>query len=158
MKRGSTFFLKLAVFLLGIPVLALGILGLTWLPTHAANPDYAESLYPIVTIMYASAAPYFYALFQAFRLLNYIDKNNAFSEDSVVALKWIKYCAISISCLYVIMLPFVFFVAQLDDAPGLILIGMVPLFASMAIAVFAAVLQKLLQDAIELKDENEHTI
>ncbi len=158
MKRGSTFFLKLAVFLLGIPVLALGILGLTWLPTHAANPDYAEFLYPIVTIMYASAAPYFYALFQAFRLLNYIDKNNAFSEDSVVALKWIKYCAISISCLYVIMLPFVFFVAQLDDAPGLILIGMVPVFASMVIAVFAAVLQKLLQEAIELKDENEHTI
>ena len=158
MKRGSTSFLKLAVFLLGIPVLALGIFGLTWLPTHAANPDYAEVLYPIVTIMYASAAPYFYALYQAFRLLNYIDQNNAFSKTSVVALKWIKYCAITISCLYVIMLPFVFFVAELDDAPGLILIGMVPIFASAVIAVFAAVLQKLLKDAIELKDENEHTI
>jgi len=158
MKRGSTSFLKLAVFLLGIPVLTLGILGLTWLPTHAANPDYAEMLYPIVTIMYASAAPYFYALYQALRLLNYIDKNNAFSEDSVVALKWIKYCAITISCLYVIALPFVFFVADLDDAPGLILIGMVPIFASIVIAVFAAVLQKLLKEAIELKDENEHTI
>ena len=158
MKRGSTSFLKLAVFLLGIPVLTLGILGLTWLPTHAANPDYAEMLYPIVTIMYASAAPYFYALYQALRLLNYIDKNNAFSEDSVVALKWIKYCAITISCLYVIALPFVFFVADLDDAPGLILIGMVPMFASIVIAVFAAVLQKLLKEAIELKDENEHTI
>ncbi len=158
MKRGSTSFLKLAVFLLGIPVLALGILGLTWLPSHTANPDYAEALYPIVTIMYASAAPYFYALFQAFRLLNYIDHNHAFSEESVVALKWIKYCAISISCLYVIMLPFVFFVAQLDDAPGLVLFGMVPIFAAIVIAVFAAVLQKLLKEAIVIKDENEHTI
>ncbi|WP_437833795.1 DUF2975 domain-containing protein (plasmid) [Niallia taxi] len=158
MKRGSTSFLKLAVFLLGIPILAVGIFGLTWLPTHAANPDYAEVLYPIVTIMYASAAPYFYALYQAYRLLNYIYKNSAFSEDSVNALKWIKLSAIVISCLYVFMLPFVFVVAQLDDAPGLVLIGMVPVFASIVIAVFAAVLQKLLKDAIELKDENEHTI
>ena len=29
MKQGSTLFLKIAVFLMGIPVLALGIFGLT---------------------------------------------------------------------------------------------------------------------------------
>jgi hypothetical protein len=52
-------------------------------------------------------------------------------------------------------LPFVYLVADLDDAPGLMIIGMVPIFASLVIAVFAAVLQKLLQEAIDIKSEND---
>jgi hypothetical protein len=158
MKRGSTLFLRMAVFLIGIPVLALCIFGLTWLPKNPANPDYAHILYPIVIGMYVSVIPFFGALFQAFKLLGHIDKNQAFSELSVKALKNIKICAISISVLYAIILPFVFMVADLDDAPGLVIVGMVPVFASMVIAVFAAVLQRLLQDAIDIKSENDLTV
>jgi hypothetical protein len=155
MKRGSTLFLRMAVILIGAPVLALGIFGLFWLSKNPANPDYAHILYPIVIGMYVSVIPFFAALYQAFKLLSYIDKNQAFSDLSVQALKRIKYCAIAISGLYVVILPFVFLVAELDDAPGLIIIGMVPVFASMVIAVFAAVLQMLLNKAIEIKSEND---
>ena len=88
-------------------------------------------------------------------MLSYIDKNQAFSDLSVKALKKIKFCALIISGLYVVILPFVFGLAQIDDAPGLVLVGMVPIFASLVIAVFAAVLQRLLQDAIEIKKEND---
>ena len=105
--------------------------------------------------MYVSVIPFFVALYQAFKLLSYIDKNQAFSELSVKALKNIKFCAMTISGLYVVIMPFVFLVADLDDAPGLVIIGMVPIFASMVIAVFAAVLQRLLQEAIDIKSEND---
>ena len=155
MKRGSTIFLKMAVFLIGAPVLALCIFGLIWLPDNPANPDYSHILYPIIIGMYVSVIPFFFALFQALKLLSYIDKNLAFSALSVKALKKIKFCAVTISGLYVLILPFVFFVADLDDAPGLVIIGMVPIFASMVIAVFAAVLQRLLQEAIDIKSEND---
>jgi hypothetical protein len=158
MKRGSTLFLKMAVFLIGTPVLALAIFGMTWLPKNPANPDYAHILYPIVIGMYVSVLPFFVALYQAFKLLSYIDKNQAFSELSVRALKNIKFCAMTISGLYVVILPFVFLVAELDDAPGLIIIGMVPIFASLVIAVFAAVLQRLLKEAIDIKSENDLTV
>lgn len=57
-----------------------------------------------------------------------------------------------------VVLPFVFLVAQLDDAPGLVIVGMVPVFASMVVAVFAAVLQKLLKNAIDIKSENDLTV
>lgn len=57
-----------------------------------------------------------------------------------------------------IIIPFVYNVAELDDAPGLIIIGMVPIFASMVIAVFAAVLQRLLEEAIHIKSENDLTV
>lgn len=157
MKR-ETFFLRLAVFLIGIPVLALGILGLPWLANNPVNPNYAHILYPIFIVMYVSMIPYFVSLYQAYKLLSYIDKNQAFSELSIKALKNIKFCAMTISGLYVVILPFVFHVAELDDAPGLIVIGMIPIFASMVIAVFAAVLEKLLTNAIDFKSENELTI
>lgn len=158
MKRGSTLFLKMAVFLIGTPVLALCVFGVFWLVKNPANPDYAHMLYPIVVGMYGSVIPFILALYQAFKLLSYIDKNQAFSELSVKALKNIKICAITISGLYVVILPFVFLVADLDDAPGLILIGMVPIFAAMVISVFAAVLQRLLQEAIDIKSENDLTV
>ena len=156
MKRYSTLFLKVAIMLMGIPVLALCIYGLPKL-IHI-NPDYAHSLYPIVIGMYLSAIPFYCALFQAYRLLSYIDKDNAFSQISVNALKKIKNCAISISALYVVILPFVYLLAEKDDDPGLILVGMIPIFASLVIAVFAAVLQRLLQDAIDIKSENDLTV
>ncbi|WP_172373294.1 DUF2975 domain-containing protein [Sporosarcina jiandibaonis] len=158
MKQGSTLFLKIAVFLIGAPVLALGIFGVTYLVNNPANPNYAHILYPIVIGMYISIIPFFVALYQAFKLLSYIDKSQAFSDFSVIALKKIKLCALTISGLYVVILPFVYLVAELDDAPGLIIIGMVPIFAPMIIAVFAAVLQRLLQEAITIKSENDLTV
>jgi hypothetical protein len=158
LKQGSTIFLKIAIFIIGTPVLALCIFGLHYLANNPVNPDYAHILYPIVIGMYASVIPFFIALFQAFKLLSYIDKNQAFSELSVKALKNIKFCATTISGLYVVIMPFFFLVAELDDAPGLIIIGMIPIFASMVVAVFAAVLQKLLKNAIDIKSENDLTV
>ena len=155
MKRGTTLFLKIAVILIGIPVLALSIFGLYWLINNPVNPDYANILYPILIGMYVSVIPFFVALYQAFKLLSYIDKNQSFSGLSVKSLRNIKFCAMTISGLYVVIMPFVYLVADLDDAPGLIIIGMVPVFASMVIAVFAAVLQRLLQEAIDIKSEND---
>ncbi|GIO21499.1 DUF2975 domain-containing protein [Oceanobacillus sp. J11TS1] len=158
MKQVSTLFLKIAVFLLGLPVLALGIFGAIWLADNPANPNYGHILYPILVGMYATLIPYFIALYQAFKLLSFIDNNRAFSEWSVKALKNIKFCALTISGLYVVILPFVYVIAEIDDAPGLILIGMLPIFASLIIAVFAAVLQKLLKEAIDIKSENDLTV
>lgn len=106
----------------------------------------------------ATAIPYYFALYQTFKLLNYIDKNNAFSELSVQALKNIKYSALAISVLYVLGMPLFYLVAERDDAPGIIIIGMIMIFASMVIAVFAAVLQRLLKDAIDIKSENDLTV
>ena len=160
MKRGSTNFLKVAVIFLGIPILALCIFVLPILAKDAAegNSEFAYVLYGIVIVMYVSAIPYFIALYQAFKLLIYIDKNKAFSDISVKSIKKIKHCAITISGLHLIGLPFLITFAHLDDAPGVVLVGMLFIFAPMVIAVFAAVLQRLLQEAITIKSENELTV
>ncbi|WP_226683095.1 DUF2975 domain-containing protein [Sutcliffiella horikoshii] len=158
MKHGSTLFLKIAVFLIGTPVFILSIIGLVSLVKDPANPEYAYILYPIVTGMFLTTIPFYFALYQALKLLGYIDKNEAFSHFSVEALKKIKFCAITISSVYVVIMPFIFLLADKDDAPGAIIMGAVPIFASIVIAVFAAVLQRLLQVAIDIKSENDLTV
>ncbi|PIC90652.1 hypothetical protein CSV71_03545 [Sporosarcina sp. P21c] len=160
MKRGTTLFLKIAVILIGIPVLALCIFLLPQLAIEAKDAtergwNFAYAVYSILLVVYISVIPFYFALYQTFKLLNFIDKNQAFSELSVRALKKIKYCAIIISGLYIVAFPFVFIMAEIDDAPGLVIVGMIPIFASMVIAVFAAVLHRLLKEAIDIKEEND---
>lgn len=158
MKQGSTTFLKLAIIIIGSPVLALCVFGLYWLINNPVSQAYSYMLYPILIGIYLSVIPFYIALYNAFRLLTYIDKNKAFSYSSVKELKNIKYCAITISSLYIILMPFIYLLANKDDAPGIIIIGMLPIFASMVIAVFAAVLERLLKEAIDIKSENDFTI
>lgn len=162
-KQGSTLFLKIAVFVIGIPVLALCIFLLPQIAMEAMEQakhgaELAYVVFGILFIMYVSTIPFYFALYQALKLLSYIDMNDAFSDLSVRALKKIKKCAITISGMYVIGLPLVYIIAEWDDAPGLILIGMVIAGASLVIAVFAAVLQRLLQEAINIKSENDLTV
>lgn len=160
MKRGSTLFLKIAVIFIGIPILALCIFLVPKIADYAGElyPHMAYIKYLVFIVLYAATIPFYFALYQAFKLLHYIDKNKAFSELSVMALKKIKNCAITISIIYVIGMPLFYFVAEKDDAPGVILLGLIIIFASMVIAVFAALLQRLLQEAIHIKSENDLTI
>lgn len=163
MKLGSTHFLRFAVFCIGLPVLALCVYVLPQLAMEAfaqakKGAELAYVVFGLLAIMYASAIPFYYALYQAMKLLRYIDKNEAFSQISVDALKKIRTCAIIISGMYAVALPLIYVIAEWDDAPGLILIGLVVVGAAMVIAVFAALLKKLLQEAINIKSENDLTV
>ena len=142
--------LVLAFCIFAVPAISSGV-GVEW-------PELAYLKYPILIAGYLTAIPFFIALYQAFKLLSYIDKNTAFSVASVKALKYIKYCGIAMSILYFAGMPILFQIADADDAPGLVLIGLALATAPLVVAVFAAVLQKLLQNAIDIKSENELTV
>ncbi|BAR84628.1 TPA: DUF2975 domain-containing protein [Bacillus cereus] len=159
LKRSSTMFLKVIIFLAGISVLALCILLVPEMANFAANlyPNIAPMKYLVFIVMYGAAVPFYVALYQAFNLLQYIDENTAFSELSVKALKNIKRCAITISGLYVLSLPLFYFIAKKMDPP-IGLVGLIIVFASLVISVFAAILQRLLQEAIHIKSENDLTV
>ncbi|MEH7442945.1 DUF2975 domain-containing protein [Bacillus sp. JJ1122] len=159
MKNASTLFLKLAVILMGIATLALCIFLVPKFGNFAGElyPDIAYMKYLVFIVMYGAALPFYFALYQAFNLLRYIDEKTAFSELSVKALKNIKCCAITISGLYVLGLPLFHFIAKKVDPP-IGIMGLIIIFASLVIAVFAAILQRLLQEAINIKSENALTI
>lgn len=154
LRNGPTFFLRMVVILIGLAVLGLCVFVL---PMGILS-DQTGYYRPILLGMYIPAIPFFIALHQSLRLLRYIDEERAFSELSVTALGKIKKCGIAISALYVLGMPYIFHAAQLDDAPGVVAIGFIIIFASLVIAVFAAVLQKLLKNAIDIKSENDLTV
>jgi len=153
-KQGPTLFLKLAIVFIGIS--ALAICGL--LIFLCIESDDIGVFRPILLGMVLTAIPFFLGLFQAFKLLNYIDNNIAFSDLSVKALKKIKFYAFIISGFYVVCMPYIYFVSERDDAPGGILMGVLLVVAPAIVAVFAATLQELLKSAIAIKSENDLTI
>lgn len=153
MKQGSTIFLRGVVILIGLIVLLLCVFALPRLISLELAGDFDYGA--IFLGMYVPAIPFFFALYQALKLLNYIDKNKAFSWASVNALKNIKYCALAISGLYAAGMPYIFYVADKDDAPGVAAIGFVIIFASLVIATAAAVFQRIFQNAVDIKSEND---
>jgi hypothetical protein len=154
MKKGSTLFLKGVIYAIGLGVLVMCIYVFPKIIGEFQIGGYD----PILIGMYLPAIPFFIALYQSLKLLGYIDSNNAFSTLSAQALRRIKYCGITISALYIIGMPFIFNVADKDDAPGVVAIALIIIFASFVIATFAGVLQKLLENVIALKSENDLTV
>ncbi|MBP1933107.1 DUF2975 domain-containing protein [Ammoniphilus resinae] len=158
MKKGTTTFLKIAVFIIGLLVIVFCSFWLPGLASEAAamNPEYAYLKLPVLIGLYLTAIPFFLALNRAWRLLNDIESGNAFSERSVIFLRHIKNCAGSIIFLYVAGI----LLLAINNAlhPGIAVAGVIILFATLVIAVFAAVLQKLLKSALDIKEENDLTV
>ena len=160
MRKSSTFFLRAVIIIMGLAVLALCIFGLPVMVREVFEyiSDFAYLKYPTLASLYITALAFFFALYQALKLLSYIDENLAFSELSIQALKKIRYCAVTISSLYLLNMPIVFLLADKDDAPGGVIIGMVIACAPIVVAVFASLLEKLLKNGMEIKSENDLTV
>lgn len=160
MKRASTFFLKAVIIVMAIAVTVMCafLFPSLWKGVPLEWPQLTALARPTLISFYLTIIPFMIALYQAFRLLQYIDSNIAFSEQSVKALQSIKFCAIAMSALYMAGMPLAFMIADLDDAPGLIIISFAAACSPLVIATFAAVLQKLVRSAIDLKMENDLTI
>lgn len=154
MKNTSTLFLKLVLVGIAVVVLAICVAGIPYLLVDDRTGYYR----PILFGLYLPAIPFFLALFQSWKILAFIDKNQPFSELSVQAFKKIKYCGFAISVLFMLGMPYIFYAADRDDAPGVVLIGLIIIFASFVIGTFAAVLQRLIQNALDIKQENDLTV
>ncbi len=158
MKRGSIIFLKAAVFTIGIVTLCLCLFALPQLASYTVEmyPEFGYLKYPVLIGVYLTALPFFFALYQAYKLLRYIESNLAFSASAVLGLSRIKLCAASIITLYGIGM--VILASQSALHPGIAIIGFVIIFTTMVIFLFTAVLQELLKNVITIKSENDLTV
>ncbi|MFZ2886192.1 MAG: DUF2975 domain-containing protein [Minisyncoccia bacterium] len=153
MNFGSTMFLRAVIYLIG-----LGALGVCVIIVGVSLSGNAGIFLPVLALMFVSAMPFFYALYQGLLLLRTIDTNTAFSQESAKAIRTIKYCAFTISVLYAGGMPLIIYVADKDDAPGVVLLGLVFIFVTLVVGVFAAVLDRLLQNALDIQSENDLTV
>jgi hypothetical protein len=158
MKRGSTIFLQVVIVLLGVGVLAL----LLWEPHlegRNANATLFEIYFkdPFLAYAYIGSIPFFVALYQAFKLLGYIRRNEIFSQRSVRALRTIKYCALAIIGFVAVSVIFMIF-GDRDDRPAGVFMRILITFPSIVVAIAAAVFERILQNAVDIKSENDLTV
>src|SRR6185436_15846523 len=158
MKRSSTIFLQIVIVLIGIAALVL----LLWEPhiegrnAHATNFEiYFKD--PFLALVYIGSIPFFVALYQAFKVLGYAGQNRVFSQAAVKALRTIKYCTISIIgfvAVSVIFMPF----SDADDRPPGVVMRILITFGAIVVATAAAMFERIFQNAVDIKSENDLTV
>ena len=160
MKRSSTIFLQVVIVLIGIGALAL----MLWEP-HIEGRNVHATLFeiyfkdPFLAYAYIASISFFVALYQAFKLLGFIRQNKVFTLNSVRALRTIKYCAISLVGFIVAAEAYLFIAVRgKDDIAGGVAIGLVMIFVSAVIATASAVFERTLQNAVDIKSENDLTV
>ncbi len=158
MKRGSTIFLQTVIVVIGVGALAV----MLWEP-HLEGRNVHATLFeiyfkdPFLAYAYIASIPFFVALCQAFKLLGYIGRNEVFSQCSVKALRTIKQCGamiigfVAVAVLWIML-------NDSDDRAGGVFVGTMIAFASLIVTVAAAVFERLLQNAVDIKSENDLTV
>lgn len=161
MRKGSTVFLQGVIVLIGIGALSL----LLWEP-HLEGRNAHATLFqiyfndPFLAYIYVASTAFFVALYQAFKLLGYVGRSDVFSQRSVRALRTIKRCAIALVA-FLVGAEAYFFIVQRgksDDIAGGVMMGLFLIFISIVVATAAAVFEKTLQSAVDLKSENDLTV
>ena len=159
MKKISTIFLQAVIVLIGIVALAI-LIRLPLTEERAVNLN-LFSIYsdPFILYGYAASIAFFVALYNVFKLLGYVGQNKVFSLNAVKTLKNIRYCAIVLSILIVLAGIYIrLFHNKQDDPAGFLAICIVTTFVSVVIATAAVIFEKILQNAIDMKSENDLTI
>ena len=159
-KRGSTIFLQVVVVLIGVGALAF----MLWEPHIEGRNAHATvfEIYfndPFLAYAYLASIAFFVALFQVFTLLGYVRQNKVFSLHSVRALRTIKYCATAlVAAVGAAVAYLMIFVRGKDDIAGGVAMGLVLMFVFLVTATAAAVFERLLQNAVDIKSENDLTV
>jgi hypothetical protein len=159
MKRGSILFLRAVILLVGVGALA----GLLWEPQvegRNANADLVTIYFgdPFLAYVYLGSLPFFFGLYQAFKLLGDVGQGHAISPAAVKALRRIKYCALAVIGFIVGGEAYIILLAVSDDKAGGVAMGVFTGFACVVTVAAAAVLERVLQSAVDLKSDNDLTV
>lgn len=153
MKRGSTLILKIVIVLITIGALA-GLIRFPQTEGRAANLDLI-SIYkdPFIIYAYLASIPFFVVLYQAFKLLNFVDANKTFSQGTVDTLRSMKFASLSLIGFIILALFYIRFFAHGDDPAGPTALGIIMALAFGVFTTGAAFFQKLVENAIDLRSK-----
>ena len=160
MKRGSTIFLQIVLILLGLGVLAF-LIFMPQFEGRNANATQFEVYFkdPFLAYIYVASVPFFVGLYQGLKILGYARRNEIFVERSVRSFRIIKLCALIVAVFILGAEAYIFiFIRGTDDIAGGVMMGVFVLFVCAVIGTAAAVFERVLQNAVEIKSENDLTI
>jgi hypothetical protein len=158
MKLGATLFLRAVLVLIGIGALAF----LLWEP-HVEGRNAHATLFeiyfkdPFLAYAYVGSISFFVGLYHAFKVLGYAGRNQEFSPAAVKSVRTIKYCALTLIGFVVGGEVFIM-LGDSDDRADDVFIDVLIFFGSIVVATAMAVLERTLQNAVDMKSENDLTV
>jgi hypothetical protein len=164
MDKNLTVISKAVVCLIGLAVLSLLVILLPEMfrEEAASNPGVHRVVDPYYVGAWILATPVFIALYHTNKLLTYAARNQVLSAQSIRSLQIIKVCAIAFGILIMLSAAAMIIASQIptptDDTPPIAMFGTILALVAVTIAIFVGVLQRLLQNAIDIKTENDLTV
>jgi hypothetical protein len=158
MKSGAILVLRAVVVLIGI-----GALAFLLVEPHFEGRNAHASLFaiyfkdPFLAYAYVAAIPFFVGLFQAFKVLGYAGRNKAFSPPAVKAVRTIKFCALALIG-FVVGAEIIIMLNESDDRAGGVFMGGLIFCASLVVAAAMTVLERILQNVLDMKSEHDLTV
>lgn len=154
MKKISTIFLQIIIVMISIGAFAF----MLWEP-HLEGRNINATLFEIyfkdlfLAYVYIASIPFFVALYQAFKFLEYVRQNKIFSQPAIKALRIIKYCALTIIGFIMGAEGYLIIIQRKveEDIAGGVMMGLVMILISIVVATATAVFEKNLQKSINTK-------
>lgn len=158
MKKIKTNYLKIA-----LGAILLFILFLKLLVTfNLLSSFFKQELYwqKILTYfgLYSTGILGILVVAWVYRILRLIDQDNPFSQQALKRVMGIKNMMLGIFLALSITLPMFYHIADVEDAPGVVLIGLGLAAIPLAGVTFVATVEKLLERVIHMKLENDLTV
>ncbi len=145
MKPYSIIFLQIGIVLIGIGALAF-LLGEPHFEGRNVNATLFEIYFkdPFLAYAYIASSPFFMVLYQVFRVLGYVRKNETSSPTVMKALRTIRYCAIAMIGFVVGGEVFIM-LGESDDRAGGVFMGILVTLGSIVIATAATIFERKLR-------------
>ena len=152
MQRDTATLSKILIALIPIAALALYFFGLPEIvreETAKQRPGTAYLLYLFALYLFVLSIPFLVGMYQVFKLSNYINEKRAYSESSAGALRYIKYCGITLCALILsgIIALMVLSSGTGEDITGIVAPALLITLLSGVVATAAAVFEKRVQKA-----------
>lgn len=153
MTKISIIFLQIMIVLAG-----LGVLAFLLIEPHFEGRNAGVAFWQVyfgdyfLAYVYAASIGFFTALWQVFRLLSYIKRQQVFSDATLQSLRLIKYCGLALIGFVVIGLV-ILLISQdaSEDRPPLLMMSLIASLISASIAATATIFENIINKALSIK-------
>ncbi|KRM22218.1 DUF2975 domain-containing protein [Latilactobacillus graminis] len=149
----------LRMALLGIAVV-FGLLSLlvTVQIVTTKHLEYPATIWMLAIAAYGVTASIWFVLVKLVQILRLIERHQAFLPRTLLYVTAIRRAVLVASLTALFALPFFYRIAQLEDAPGLMFLGLGLVFIPFAILILMQIVEALFKSAIDLQTEIDLTV
>ena len=152
--------LKVLIFILGLPILTLGGFFMFQV-TEFAFELWGQMLFlkPIFyTLLVLTAVLFIIILLKVIQVITQFERHEIFSLRTQTLFTQASIYTFIVSAIYMLFLPIFYIAADLDDAPGFVLIGLFFVVLSFALALLFWVITNIIKQAQELAEESKWVV